>query len=215
MARDFSQNGQQFNQTIGAGKTVPMNQKGTNFYVVLSTGVLAIRARGPKGTSPYVDYSQGTGKGESDFDIVEVTNNNNFDVVCSIWVGDPTYIDKRLILNSQQLSQVVRPIYTDPTHAPATSVLIDDISGGAFFDINGKKWLAVSRVQILISNLDSGAVALIQKQGNTTYNTGAVFSIQPGTEVGPAFNGSYTLVQDASGNNVNCLVCDVYQAIPG
>ena len=212
MERDFNQNGQTFNQVIPAGQTFPLEQRGTNFYVVFSTGVLAIRARGPHGISPYVDFAQGTGKGDSNFHVVEVKNNNGFDVTCSIWVGDATYIDKRLVLNNQVVQTVARPLYTDPTHAPAASVAIADVSGSAFFDMNGKKWLAVARIQILISNLDLVNLILLQKFGNTTWNTGAIFAVQPQTEVGPAIGGDFTLVQN--GGTVNALVADVYQAIP-
>jgi hypothetical protein len=207
-----SPKGQVFNQIVPAGQTIPLQQRGTNAYVILSTGTLLMRGRGPRGINTYVTYPTGTGFENSEFDIVEIQNPNGFDITTSVWVGDASFIDKRLILNNQQLSNVVRPLYTDPTHAPAASVAIDDISGGAFFDINGKKWLAVSRVQILISNLDLVNLILLQKFGNAVWNTGAIFAVQPATEVGPAFGGSYTLVQN--GGNVNALVVEIYQSIP-
>jgi hypothetical protein len=207
-----SPKGQLFTQVIGAGKTVPMHQRGTNCYILSATGALDMRARGPRGINIYNTYTTGTGFENAEFEFVEVQNKNAFDVTCSIWVGDASFIDKRNMPIGQSFSNVVRPIFTDPTHVSVTSVAINDVSGQIFFDINGKAWQAITRIQILISNLDTANVCLLQRFGNTTFNTGSIFAIQPGTEVGPAIQGSYTLVQN--GGTINALVADVYLAIP-
>jgi hypothetical protein len=203
-----------FNQTVAAGQTVPITKRGNNAYIVLATGTIDMRPRGPHGTNEFSTYTQGTGFENTDFDIVDLRNSNTFSVVVSVWVGESGFIDKRLILATSgagAIQNVVNPLWTGTGSAPAY-VEVPDISGGSFTDINGKKWLAISRVQILISNLDSGNVMLLQKAGNHVFNTGAVFAIQPATEVGPAFQGSYCVVQN--GGTINGLVAEVYQAIP-
>jgi hypothetical protein len=207
-----SPKGQLFQQTVGAGQTIPLNQRGTNCYVLSATGALQLRARGPGGINQYITYTTGTGFENSEFDIVEVNNQNAFGVTFSIWVGDASFIDKRNIPIGQSFSNVVRPIFTDPGHVVAASVTIDDISGNLFFDINGQSWQAITRIQILISNLDAGNLILLQKLGNAVFNSGAIFAVQPATEIGLPVQGNYTLVQN--GGTVNALVSDVYLAIP-
>jgi len=181
---------------------------------VLATGMIDMRPRGPRGTNEFSNYTQGTGFENTDFDIIDLRNSNAFSVVVSVWVGEAGFIDKRLILATSgagAIQTVVNPLWTGTGAAPAF-VDIPDLSGGSFTDINGKKWLAISRIQILISNLDAGNVMLLQKLNNYVFNTGAIFAIQPATEVGPAFQGSYSLVQN--GGTINGLVAEVYSCIP-
>jgi len=207
-----SPKGQLFTQVIPAGATVPLHQRGTNCYILAATGSLDMRARGPGGINIYNSYTTGTGFENAEFNLVEVLNKNGFDVTCSIWVGDASFIDKRNIPIGQSFVNVVRPIYTDPSHHPAAFINADDISGNFFFDANGNRWQAITRVQILISNLDSGVVILVQKNGNTTFNTGAIFAVQPATEIGLAIQGAYTIVSSAG--TLNALVSDVYLSVP-
>jgi hypothetical protein len=207
-----SAKGQLFTQVVAAGATVPLHQRGNNCYVISTTGAINMRARGPGGINQYNSYTTGTGFENTEFHLVEVQNQNNFDVTCSIWVGDASFIDKRNIPIGQSFANAVNPVYTDPTHTPAAFAAVPDISGTVFTDINGKKWQAITRISILISNLDAGAVILVQKLGNSTYNSGAIFAVQPATEIALPVQGGYTLVPPSG--TLNALVSEIYLAIP-
>jgi hypothetical protein len=207
-----SPKGQLFTQAIGAGQTVPLHQRGNNCYVLSTTGAINLRARGPGGINIYNNYTTGTGFENAEFNLVEVQNNNGFAVTCSIWVGDVSFIDKRNIPIGQSFANAVKPVYVDPTHAPAAFADVPDISGTIFADINGKNWQAITRVSILISNLDAGNVILVQKLGNHVFNSGAIFAVQPATEIGLAIQGSYSIVSTAG--TLNALVSEIYLSIP-
>jgi len=204
--------GQAFALTIPPGETETLNESGANCYIVVATGVILMRPRlSTGGVGAYTQYQQGTGFENTEFDAVDVKNPNATAVVVQIWIGDMTFTDKRLLPATQTTFLVVNPLYSDPSHSPVTSLPILDISGGSFFDINGKKWLAIIRDRILLSNVDSGQIQLLQAVTNAAYNTGAAFAIQPETEIGLAVAGDFRLVPPSG--NLNCIVAEVYQAI--
>ena len=167
-----------------------------------------MRARSKLGVQAYSLYTQGTGFENTEFTSVEVQNPTAAPVVVSVWVGRSNFIDRRLILASQATPQVANP--TNPT-VSATTVNINDLSGGSFTDINGKSWLAISRVLILISNLDSGVVLLVQKTGGTG-SSAAILAVQPLTDRAIPVSGNYTL--NNGGAAVNAIVSEIYLAIP-
>jgi hypothetical protein len=209
--------GQIFNIPLAAGQTLTQPGAGTRAYLALATAPVNMRARGKLyGQDAYSLFTVGQGIMDTHpdavpFDVVDIQNLNNIPVVISIWIGFSMFIDNRLILANQQVPNVVNPIYVG-TGVPPAFVDIPDLSGGPFADINGKNWLAITRLQLLITNLDAGNVQMLQKFGNHVFNTGAIFAIQPATEIGLALSGDYSLTQNSG--VINGLVSEVYQAIP-
>ena len=203
--------GQIFNLPIPAGKSTQIDHPGEMAYLVLTTAPVQMRARSKTGIQTYSTFVQGQGFRDGDFSSVEILNPNSFDVVVSVWVGENNFVDNTLIVNNQQVSQVANPTYPDPGGAPAMNVDIDDLSGNPFTDINGNKWLSLYRVMILISNLDSGVVLLVQKSGGTG-SSPAILAVQPLTDRAIPVSGDYTM--NNGGANLNCIVSEIYAAIP-
>ena len=200
--------GQVDNLSIPAGKSVQINRDGTNAYLLVATAPVQMRARIRASAQAYSTFTQGTGFKDTEFTSVEILNPTAAAVVVSVWVGRASFDDHRLILASQATPQVAFP--TNPTIS-ATTVNINDLSGGGFTDINGNKWLAIARVLILISNLDSGTVLLVQKSGGTGASP-AILAVQPLTDRAIPVSGNYTL--NAGGGAVNAIVSEIYLAIP-
>jgi hypothetical protein len=208
---NFAKVGQVSNLAIAAGTSQQLNIDGTNCYLLLATSPVNMRARDKVSVQAYSSYTQGTGFEASEFTSVDIQNLNTFDVVVSVWIGRSAFIDKRLILANQETPNVANPTYPDPGSAPATNVDIDDLSGQPFTDIDGNKWLALYRVMILISNLDSGVVLLVQKSGGTGASP-AILAVQPLTDRAIPVSGNYTV--NNGGGNLNCIVSEIYAAIP-
>lgn len=205
---DLRKVGQVFNQSIPAGKSLQINADGTNAYLIVATAAVQMRARTKTSAQAYSVFSQGTGFKDTEFTSVEILNPTAAAVVISVWVGRASFDDHRLILASQSTPQVAFP--TNPA-VSATTVNINDLSGGPFTDINGGKWLAIARVMILISNLDSGAALLVQKTGGTGASP-AILAVQPLTDRAIPVSGNYTL--NNGGAAVNAIVSEIYLAIP-
>lgn len=193
---------------LAAGVTTRLTATGTNFYLETATAPVNIRPSG----GDFSLFKQGEGQQvEEGFYQIEVQNPNNFAVVINVWMGFDDFIDRRLILTGGTQQLAVNPLVTAP--GTVATIAIPDLSGGQFTDIGGTIWLPISRAQIIVSNLDAAAVLLLQKLGNTTYNTGAVMSFPPAQVTAPAISGSFQLVGPSA--TLNALVCEVYNAIPG
>ena len=201
------------NNIIAANGSLPLKVSGTQYYVLLATASIEIRPSGP-GVVGYFDaHTAGTGKNLSQlnaFDMLEIKNTNAFPVVFSICVGWDDFIDKRLILATQQTPQVIYNTYDTPNSA--TSVDIDDLSGQAFTDINGNEWYALYRVAILAFNPDAGVTYFIQVSGSVVANGPAVGIVYPLTSLRLDASGDYTV--NVGGGNVNAIISEIYAAIP-
>jgi hypothetical protein len=209
---DLRKVGQITNLSIPAGKSVQINQDGTNAYVVVcSAAGIEMRARTKVSAQAYSTYGAGQGFKDTEFTSVELFNPSAVPVVVSVWVGRASFDDHRLILANAATPNVARPTYPDPAGAPAANVNINDISGTGFTDINGNLWLALYRVMILISNLDGGVVLLVQESGGTGASP-AILAVQPLTDRAIPVSGDYTM--NNGGGNLNCIVSEIYAAIP-
>ena len=201
--------GQVTNLSVPANTSVQINQDGTNAYIVVcSSGTIQMRARTKTSAQAYSTYGAGQGFKDTEFSSVELFNPSSVPVAVSVWVGRASFDDHRLILANQSTPSVAFP--TNPTPS-ATSVNIVDLSGGPFTDINGNNWLALYRIMILISNLDSGAVLLVQKTGGTG-SSPAILAVQPLTDRAIPLSGNFTL--NNGGAAVNAIVSEIYAAIP-
>lgn len=195
--------------TLAAGDTLPFSVSGTTFYITSSTNLVSIRPSG----GAFASYVQGTGlkiRDENSFNLLEVKNNNAFDVAFQIFVGWDNFIDNRVIMSSQQYPSIVYP--TQSVANTATDILIKDRTGQAIADINGNTFFALSRQSILISNTSSSTVLYLQKY-NTIISGGPSVAVIPAGQVMRFdFSGDYALCN--GGATIAAIVAEVYSAIP-
>jgi hypothetical protein len=195
--------------TIAAGVTIPFAAAGTNFYFAASSASLQVRQAGGE----FIDYVQGTGynkRNNGAFASIEVKNTNSFPVAFQMFVGFDEFIDKRIFNVNTTTPNVAYPTYSIPLGAVA--VAITDLSGQGFFDIDGNPWLALSRIAIVISNLDTANTLLVQKEGSVIQNGPAIAAVFPLTSWIEPLSGDFSL--NIGGGNINALVHEIYQAIP-
>lgn len=194
---------------IAAGSSTTVSGQGTSVYLVISTAPCNIRTRGSKGTSAYSLLTQGTGAKGLEFDQVDLQNPNSVPIVVQIWTGFAEFIDNRLIIANQSIPQVILPTY--PTANAAVSVNFVDKSGSQFADINGKQWIALYRIALIVSNVDNGVTYLLQAAGAGTSSGPAVAAIYPGTSLNLPVAGDYTI--NVGGGNINVIASEIYSAI--
>lgn len=193
----------------GVPGVLPQVCTGTQFYVLYTSAPINIRPS--KGS--YNSYNTGQGlqlDDENAFTQVEFQNTTANAVVVSLFVGWQEFIDRTLIINNVTNPAVAFPTY--PTPNAAASIAINDLSGQTFNDINGKKWIAISRVAILVFNVDSGATYLIQKKGSAVANGPAIGAVFPLTAVRLDVTGDYSMA--TGGGTINVIVSEIYNAIP-
>jgi hypothetical protein len=191
------------------GATLPIPATGTFFYVIAANAPLNIRPSG----GVFNPYDVGTGLSvglENAFQILEINNPSANNVAFTIFVGFDGYIDNRLILQQNTTPQIVFPTF--PTPAAANVVNITDLSGQAFVDINGGKWYALSRVAMIICNVDGGVTLLLQKANSVVGNGPAIAAIQPLQSLNYPAQGNYRL--HLGGANINAIVSEIYYSIP-
>ena len=187
-----------------------ITQTGNLFYVLSTSAPITLQPVRAGSIGNANIFSTGQGQPVSDgFDTLTVKNFSLFPIVCLIWVGYDSFINDQLYLVNSAYSQVANPTY--PLANAAAVVNIPDLSGQSFFDINGKKWGALSRVAILVFNTDSGVSVTLQKAGALTATGPAVGLIYPLTPVRFDIAGDYCLCN--GGGNVNCIVSEIYNAI--
>lgn len=190
---------------IPANTTIQVFQAGDKFYLVVSTAVLTIKP--DKGSG--AEYVQGTGCEVDDLNIfasLQISNNTPNAVVFQMFVGFGTYIDNRLIVYDPSVLQVVFP--TAPINNVLNEILIPDRSATPIIAANGKKVLALNRVAIYISNLDSGVAYSIS---DLSPSTDIFLTVQPQSNIVYPANGNFR-IKIPSGN-INAIVSEIYNAI--
>ena len=197
------------NASIPANSVVPFAAQGTQFYVLVTSA--AVNIRPSKGSFNTYNVGQGLQLDETNaFASIEVQNTTANAIAVSIFVGFDSFIDNTLILNNASNPAVAYPTY--PTPSVAATININDLSGTAFTDVNGKKWIAVNRVAILVFNLDTSASYLIQLKGANTATGKAIASSFPTTGLRLDVTGDYAMA--TGGGNINAIVSEIYNAIP-
>lgn len=188
-----------------------ITQAGTRFYVLAASAPVTIQPIQAQNIG--ASNSFGIGQGQTvrhGFISITCKNYSLTPIAALIWVGFEDFINDQLILASTSNPNVVYPTY--PTTNAATFVDIVDKSGTAFQDINGGKWYAISRVAILITNLDGATVLNVQKLGSRIQNGVSIDCVQPLQTHRLDISGGYTLC--IGGAPVNAFVSEIYQAIP-
>ena len=183
---------------------------GTEFYVLSTTGTVSIcpvRA-GNIGITNAFQTGQGQ-KVSASFDQLLLSNPTTATMVVVLWVGYDEFINNQLILAQTVTQQVAYPTYSTASTKP--NVAINDLSGTIFTDINGTQWGAISRVAIMVFNLDTGVTLLLQKAGATGPSAPAVGAIPPSLAIRFDFGGNYVL--NLGGANINAIVSEIYSAV--
>lgn len=197
-----------YSNVILAGKSLQIPAVGTQFYFRTSTAELQVKPNG----GVFSGYYQGEGLQldlDNTFNQLEIKNQNAFDVVFELFIGFQGFIDNKLIIANQLYPQVAFPTY--PTAASAAIVDITDRSGSKITDINNGVWYALSRIAIIICNIDSGTTILVQKAGSVVSNGPSVAAVQPSTSLRLDISGNYRL--NIGGGNINAIVSEIYQVI--
>lgn len=205
--------------TIPAGNTIPLPVSGNQFYLSVSSGQLQIRPS----NGIFVPYDAGTGlrvPPENSFTLLEVKNETASSIAFQLVIGFDEFIDKRLILASTAIFPVLKPTYSVPQTVGTFFVDVPDITGQEFLDANGTKWLAISRVAILVFNLDVAVNLLVQKAGATAppasgppITNPAVGVAYPLTTLRLDVSGNYRIQNAASVVDLNGIVSEIYNAI--
>ena len=200
-----------WNVTVPAGGTTLIPQNGTQVYFTIITGSVAFRTRSKKWSSQYNQAAAGFGWKDLDFETIELKNlSATNSCVVQVIVGDAGFINNQLVLAASQGQSVAYPTYSAANSA--SSVLIRDLSGGSFFDINGAKWLAMQRQAIEVFNADSGITLNLQAFSSVVSGGPAVGIIYPLTPLKFEYGGNYTL--NLGGSSINAIVTEIYLAIP-
>lgn len=185
------------------GAKYPISQAGNNFYLVLATNTVSVKT--DKGIEN--NYTQGTGlENPSDFKWVEIGNPTPYNIVVSIFVGFGGYIDNRLIVADPLVSSVTVLTYGVPNALNEVDVI--DKTAQAIVDQNGNNFLALSRVAIYVSNLDTGVTYFIWNSAKT----GSALAIAPAMNGVYGAGGNFVVAPNGVGL-VNALVSEVYMAV--
>jgi len=188
-----------------------ITQSGSRFYVLATSAPVEIQAQRAGSIGAANTFGTGQGMPVADtFESLVVRNKTLFPIVALIWVGFDNFINDQLILLSSNFAQVCYPTY--PLANAASVVNIPDLTGQPFTDINGKRWGALSRVCILVFNVDGGVVINLQKATATAANGVAVGACFPLTPTRFDFSGDYRF--QLGGANINLIVSEIYNAIP-
>ncbi len=199
----------------GFGQLQPSEQSiafpGKQFYILAASNPVTIAPfRGGAIQLP-TTYSVGQGrKVESGFDQLKVVNRNTFPINALVWVGFDDFINDQLVLVNSSYSQIINPTYNGV--APATTIAIPDLSGQTFFDVNGKKWAAISRVAILLFNTSTGTSYNLQGSGAATATGPAVAQVNGGQPIRIDAGGNYSI--NIGGAAIPAIVSEIYNAFP-
>lgn len=188
---------------------VTVTAQGSVFYV-LTCSAPSVTIQPISGRNSGFANVFGVGQGQTvadGFETLQLSNNTTNSVVVLLWVGFNDFINDQLILTQQQYPTVVFPTYSQPVTNPATAINIVDRSGTQIVDINGKSWLALYRVEIQMSNLDTGAVYTLQAANAANANSPAVCAIQPQDTIVRPIAGNYRIL---SGGDINMIVAELY-----
>lgn len=191
---------------------VPAEQQiiapGSKFYVITASAqinIQPVRAGNIGISNPF-----GVGQGQpvtGGYEFLTVRNYNSFPVVALVWVGFDDFINNQMVIASTVNQAVTFPTQSLPT---STQININDLSGTAFLDINGKKWYAIQRQAIIISNLDTGVSLLLQKAGSAVANGAAVLLCPVAIPVEHRSGGNFTI--STGGATINAIVSEIYLA---
>jgi hypothetical protein len=193
---------------------VPIAAAGSRFYVIVTSATIylqPLRAGNVGATNP---FNNGQGQPVAGgFETLTAKNFNLFPVVALIWVGFDDFINDQLILANNATPNVTYP--TQPISAtPVTgTVAIPDLSGTTFLDINGKKWYALYRVSLIVSNFSSATTLLLQKAGAATSNGPSVLLCPPQLPIAHNSSGDFSL--SVGGGAVPAIVSEIYAAFAG
>jgi hypothetical protein len=212
---------------VAAGNTASFPVTGDQFYLATSTGSVQIKPSGGTAGGAFVPYYQGTGQVvPGGFNLLEIQNENSFDVVVQVVCSSGDFIDKRLIQNSiAQTNVLVR-------YSPGNWTLLgmgqyelnlEDQSGKPITDSNGNNWIAISRVLFALQTTSGDAYIQLYPAGTEFFGDPILYvqsdqgsSILPPSEFNAS--GGFLLLgyPGGAGSTKNLLVYEIYQAIqPG
>jgi hypothetical protein len=202
-ATGSNRSSQTINTSLGAGQTVQFPVAGNSFYLRAATAPLQIRPS----NAVFDTYTPGTGLRVDEgnqFSLVEVFNPSPNPVGFSLFLGYGGFIDNRLIIETGVIFPVINP--NAPTGSFTSPLLVPDLSGQAFVDAAGKKWIALNRIALQVTNV-SGSVLNIKDITNTNF----LAAIPNGTAYCLQASGDFAIVEGSG--TVNSTVIEIYNCL--
>lgn len=191
----------------------PIMVSGDRFYVLAASSGFSIQPVSGSATGAANPYGVGQGaRLKNRFETLSLKNFNLFSVTALIWVGFDDFVNDQLVLASSSYQQVAFPTF--PVAGANGPMQFNDLSGAAFLDINGKRWLALSRANLIVCNPDQTADLFLQKNGATTTPGPSVGIVLARTSFNLPLQGAYTITNGV-GIAINATGSEIYNAIPG
>jgi hypothetical protein len=189
---------------------IPVQCSGDRFYLRVASAQVSIK--GVRAANAGTDNPFTGGQGQTvqnGFEQLLVSNFNTFPVTGLLWVGFEDFINDQLVLDQSTLQNVTYP--TQPVATGfAGNLAIPDLSGQSFLDVNGKKWFAVGRSAIIISNFSTGTSVNLQAKGATGATGPAVLLCPPGLPIEHSSGGDFSM--SVGGGVIPVIVSEIYQA---
>ncbi len=198
-----------FTNTIAPGATIPIDANGKTYELILATGRIAIRNSGKKFSGQFNELPVGIQPQVPEFGRLELKNLETFAVVFQLLVSDEDFRNNQIILASATQPLVAYPTY--PTSLVSAKVNITDLTGQKFTDINGNKWLALSRAYFLVTNLDNTSPLNIQQAASLVQNGPSIDCVQPLQT--HRIDGSGNFCLNLGGTMINAFVVEFYNSI--
>lgn len=165
----------------GSKQVVTVLLQGTFFYLTVASGPVFMKVSGT-----WTLYYSGTGtEVTSGFKELQVYNPTGNAVTFQIVAGYSPFIDKRAILSTATPS-IIKPVNWAVQSSPQ-AILLPDVSGQIFNDINGTPWLAIQRILLFAAVLNQGNDVTMQlgtgsnpaAAGSVIYNQGFLAANAP------------------------------------
>lgn len=200
----------QYSDTIAAGATYPISQNGIVYELTLSTGRIGIKNSGSKFNGQFNILPVGIQPEVPPFEKLQLKNIEDYPVVFSILISDKPFKNNQIIIGSSTQPNVTNPTY--PLSGESL-ILIPDLTGQSFVDLDGNKWLAIFRQTIIVSNPDGAADYVLQPTINpVTTAPFPGYSCLHATCTNIPSAGDFSM--SAGGGPMNVTVMEIYSAIP-
>ncbi len=202
----------QVQDIIKAGATFPINQNGNHYELILATGRIEVRNSSPKFGGQFNLLPVGIQPTVPPFTKLELKNKESFQVAFQILISDQPFKNNNVNISLAQ--GILVTVATQPDlSAGIPRFLIPDLSGTIIADLNGNKWLALSRAYFLVTNDNTGHSLLIQRFAASSNVTDAI-DLVPENQTHRIDGGGDFSVSQKGGGNISGIASEFYNCLP-